>query len=235
MVVQQHPHYSSFERTARLLNGGLAMDGGVLQAGVKDTALLYEYWCFLKLAKILAEKFTLEQQNIVRVRHTKTAVTLHKGKQFAVKFRDSVTNKEILLIYNKFFNRLPTIGQKPDNVIQLASENQLYILDAKYRLGFGQGYEKQYGGIGPMADDIATMHRYRDAIVLPDPKKFNGYLTGVVQGAVVLFPYLNEVAYEDHRFFASIDSVEIGGLPFLPRATKLVEQKIRGLIAQYLS
>jgi len=40
MVVQQHPDYSAFERTARLLNGGLAIGAGILQIGIKDIALL---------------------------------------------------------------------------------------------------------------------------------------------------------------------------------------------------
>lgn len=230
MVVQQHPNYSAFERTARLLNGGLAIGAGILQIGIKDIALLYEYWCFLKLTKLLAEKFTLEQQNIVRVRHTKIVVVLEKGLQSSVKFRDLKSGKELLLIYNRFFNRLPTINQKPDNVIQLASENRMYVLDAKYRLGFGQDYEKQYGGIGPTVDDIATMHRYRDAIVLPDASKKDYYLTGVVQSAIVLSPYTEENLYENQRFYQSINAVEIGGLPFLPEATRLVEEKLAAIL-----
>lgn len=226
MVVQQHPNYSAFERIARLLNGGLDIGGGILQIGIKDTALLYEYWCFLKLTKLLAENFTLEQQNIVRVRHTKVVVVLKKGLQSAIKFKDRQTGKELILIYNRFFNRLPTINQKPDNVIQLASEDKMYVLDAKYRLGFGQEYEKQYGGIGPTVDDIATMHRYRDAIVLPNTTHQDNFIAGVVQSAIVLFPFPDENTYKNHRFYQSIKLVEIGGLPFLPGTTQLVNKKL---------
>ena len=46
------------------------------------------------------------------------------------------------------------MSQRPDNVIQLASEERLYILDAKYRLAFDADYKRQYGGVGPTIDDI---------------------------------------------------------------------------------
>ena len=56
---------------------------------------------------------------------------------------------------------------------------------------------------------------------------------GVVQGAVVLFPYPNEDEYQRHKFYESLASVEIGGLPFLPSHTFLVERKIRELLAKH--
>ena len=230
LVLQQHPHYAAFARTSRLLNSGLALDGGLLQIGVKDIALLYEYWCFLKLVNLLSEGYTLEQQSLVKVKHTKITVTLEKGVEAAIKYRNRETGQELLLIYNRLFNRLPTVGQQPDNVIQIASENNLYIFDAKYRLAFTAQYQKQYGGIGPTVDDINTMHRYRDAIVLPNPTSKEKYITGIARGAVVLFPYSNEEAYTSHKFYRSISSIEIGGLPFLPGATKLVADKLQSLL-----
>ena len=42
-------------------------------------------------------------------------------------------------------------------------------------------------------------------------------------GAYVLFPYADEDKYKEHHFYKSIDTVNIGGLPFLPGATALVE------------
>ena len=69
------------------------------------------------------------------------------------------------------------------------------------------------------------MHRYQDALVLPHPIDPERYRRSSVIGAAVLFPYPDEDAYRSHRFFASLQAVEIGGLPFLPRATSLVEKK----------
>ena len=50
-------------------------------------------------------------------------------------------------------------------------------------------------------------------------------------GAYVLFPYAEENKYENHHFYRSIDAVNIGGLPFLPGATRLVEKIIGELVA----
>ena len=49
-------------------------------------------------------------------------------------------------------------------------------------------------------------------------------------GAYVLFPYNNELRYKFHRFYQSIEKVNIGGLPFLPGSTNLVEALIDKLL-----
>lgn len=231
MVFHQHPQYASFIRVAQLLNGGLAVDGGPIQIGLKQISLLYEYWCFLKLMSLLSDRFDLEQQTFVKVKHLKITVALAKGIESAIKFKDRTTGRELLLIYNRLFNRLPTVGQQPDNVIQLASDDNLYIFDAKYRVSFDARYQKQFNGIGPTVEDINTMHRYRDAIVMPNPAHQGAY-RGIVRGAAILFPYPDETAYRTHRFYQSLASVEIGGLPFLPEATNMVAEKLREILEQ---
>ena len=97
-------------------------------------------------------------------------------------------------------------------------------------MAFDADYERQYGGVGPTIDDINTMHRYRDAIVIPHPLKPGEFQRGIVQGAAVLFPFKDESAYQNHRFFQSLAEVHIGGLPFLPGTAKLVEGHIRGIL-----
>jgi hypothetical protein len=48
---------------------------------------------------------------------------------------DVVTRKAFSdACYNRLFNKLPTIAQQPDNVIQFASDERFYIFDAKYRI-----------------------------------------------------------------------------------------------------
>lgn len=47
----------------------------------------------------------------------------------------------------------------------------------------------------------------------------------------VLFPYVNEEEYKDHRFFKSIEKVNIDGLPFLPSAITMVTDILDELIA----
>lgn len=231
MVFHKHPVYSRIDKMARLLNGGLSFAGDIVPIGVKDTALLYEYWCFLKIVQLLCERFDLEEQSVVQVNRFKTTVTLAKGFSSAMRFIHRPTQKELYVVYNRLFDRLPTIAQKPDNVIQIASDQRFYIFDAKYRIQFDKTYAKQYGGPGPTTEDINTMHRYRDAIAIPHPKRPNEYARGVVIGAVVLFPHPNEDNYRSHKFCKSIQQVEIGGLPFLPGATALMAQKLNDLLA----
>ena len=50
-------------------------------------------------------------------------------------------------------------------------------------------------------------------------------------GAYILFPYAREEEYRDHRFYKSIESVNIGGLPFLPSATSLVTELLDELVS----
>lgn len=236
MVFNKHPAYSRIDKMARLLNGGLSFAGNIVPIGVKDTALLYEYWCFLKIVELLRERFDLEEQSVVKVNRFKTTVALAKGQSAAMRFVHRPTNKNFYVVYNRLFDRLPTIAQKPDNVIQFASADRFYIFDAKYRIQFDRTYMTQYGGPGPMTEDINTMHRYRDAIAIPHPMRPKEYLKGVVMGAVVLFPYPNETAYLTHKFFKSISTVEIGGLPFLPHATSLMAEKLDAMLsAEYPS
>jgi predicted component of viral defense system (DUF524 family) len=229
-VLYRHPAYSAFVQTARLLNSGLSLQGGALQIGIKNIAQLYEYWCFLRLVKLFRESFSLEQQSVVQMRHLRLVIVLAKGKEAAVTFRDITSDKRVCLLYDRMFKGLPTVSQRPDNVIQLASEERLYILDAKYRLAYDTDYENRYGGVGPTIEDINTMHRYRDAIVIPHPLKPGEFQRGIVQGAAVLFPFKDETAYQSHRFYKSLAEVQIGGLPFLPGTERLAEQHIREIL-----
>ncbi|WP_187355491.1 hypothetical protein ['Paenibacillus yunnanensis' Narsing Rao et al. 2020] len=49
-------------------------------------------------------------------------------------------------------------------------------------------------------------------------------------GAYVLFPYPDEERFKNHRFYKSIELLNIGALPFLPNATSLVEQFLEEII-----
>jgi predicted component of viral defense system (DUF524 family) len=229
LVMHMHPNYAVFSRFARALNGGLSFATGPLQIGVKNIALLYEYWCFLKLAALLRGPLLLKQHSVVRTKHLGITVVLAKGRESAIEFEDPATGRHITLTYNRRFINLPTLRQIPDNVIRLTGEHDLFIFDAKYRIAFDPAYQEAFEGIGPTAEDIETMHRYRDAIVAKDDGSVD-YIR-IVSGGIVLFPYPFEDRYMKHRFYRSIESIGIGGLPFLPRCTHLVEEQLRKLLA----
>lgn len=232
MVFHQHPHYAAFARYYRLLNGGLTFNGEALSVGIKQISQLYEYWCFLTIVRLLATRFEVESHDLVRVRNTKLTLVLEKGKKAAITFNEPGTKRKLQVIYNRLFNRLPTVSQQPDNIIQIAGDDSIYVLDAKYRLAFDADYQRRYGGPGPTTDDINVMHRYRDAIVLPPVLGQSDYRRPVA-GAYVLFPYADEAAYTAHCFYTSIVNVGIGGYPLLPGATGLLEAQLNYiLIAQ---
>ena len=131
---------------------------------------------------------------------------------------------------------VPTITQKPDNVLTLekkgADVQYEYVFDAKYRINPALPGTDYYNSIGhtpgPEIGDINTMHRYRDAIVY---RNGASPFERTMFGAYVLFPYSNEKEYRNHRFYGSIDKVNIGGLPFLPSATEMVTDMLDQLIA----
>ncbi len=116
-----------------------------------------------------------------------------------------------------------------------------YVFNAKYRINPALPntiYSNTIASTpGPEIDDINTMHRYRDtivarkqtesgtAILLPDTYERKMF------GAYILFPYHNEEGYKSHRFYKSIEEVNIGGLPFLPSATNLVEDLLNELVS----
>ena len=134
-VLSRHPAYSAFVQAARLLNSGLSLHGGALQIGIKNIAQLYEYWCFLRLVRLFRESFHLEQQSLVQLRHLRLVIVLAKGKEAAVWFKETKSGKRLCLFYDRMFKGLPTVSQRPDNVIQLASEERIYILDAQVPAG----------------------------------------------------------------------------------------------------
>lgn len=212
---------------------GLMLQGKLYQMSVKDVATLYEYWTFLKLGQILSSKYTLLSQDIVSVNRDGLFVNLEANRTAKRVFEHPVTKEKIELIYQKYEKDLPTIPQKPDSMLTIEKKGKNhrynYVFDAKYRIDYAQPesyYQSRYKTPGPVEDDINTMHRYRDSLVTMS----NGPYERTAFGAYVLFPWSDEQSYEDHHFYKSINQVNIGGLPFLPNATYMVERFLECLI-----
>ena len=235
LVFSMAPGYRDLYRCYLLLQHGLSVTGSIFNMSVKDLAVLYEYWCFIKLNSLMKERYKLLSQDIIKVAGNGLFVSLIKGQRSHVRYLDPENGEIITLSYNPREYSGATVPQKPDNVLRLekrgANVNYEYVFDAKYRINpalDGSMYQQCYKTPGPQEDDINTMHRYRDAIV---------YQSGAspyertMFGAYVLFPYKNENEYKSHHFFESIEKVNIGGLPFLPSATGLVTQMLDELIA----
>lgn len=214
-----------------MLQKGLSVNNNLLSISMKDLPLLYEYWCFIKLNSLLQQKYKLITTDFMKVHRDGISVSLTKGRQSTLKYQNPITNEVFEVSYNSLKDS-KTVPQKPDNILSIYKNGTKkayeFIFDAKYRIDTTSEYIKNYEGIGPKLDDINTMHRYRDAIIYS--KKDDETYKNCIFGAFVLFPYKNEKEYMNQRFYKSIEEVNIGGLPFLPSSTKLVEEFLERLI-----
>lgn len=89
-------------------------------------------------------------------------------------------------------------------------------------------YQRMYKTPGPEESDINTMHRYRDAIVYSQGS--GKELERSMFGAYVLFPYHDEEQYREHKFYKSIELINVGAFPFLPNSTGLLESFLDEII-----
>ncbi len=244
LVMQMAPGYREMYRYYLTLLKGLSIQSDVLRLSMKEISELYEYWCFLKLNELMARKYSLVRQNVIRLNHAGLFVTLDRGRRSRMEYRHPRTGEMFVLYYNSAPERgsAPTLAQRPDNVLALrkldAGREKTYnfIFDAKYRLHVaeqGSAYEAMYKAPGPQEDDINTMHRYRDAMVHRAEQVEDGQerYERTMYGAYVLFPYGDEERYRQHHFYQSIRRINVGALPFLPHATALVEEFLDELIA----
>ena len=235
LVFGMAPGYRELYKYYLILQNGISVGGDIFHMSVRDTAQLYEYWCFIKLYDILRSRYTLKSPDIIKVDRKGVTVDLVKGRPSRMTFLNTKTGERIYLAYNPSESVTQTVNQRPDNVLELekkgSSTSYKYVFDAKYRIEMNpDGLYYPDTKPGPKVDDINTMHRYRDSMVYANPSsRFTFEKT--MFGAYILFPYAREEEYKDHRFYKSIDSVNIGGLPFLPSATSLVTELLDELVS----
>ena len=249
LVFEMAPGYRELYKYYLMLQRGLSVHGDVFRMSLKDTAQLYEYWCFIKLVSLMKRNYRLASSDVIKVDHTGVTISLVKGKKSEVKFINPRTGERITLTYNPGEQNTQTVNQKPDNVLTLEKKGTdvpyMYVFDAKYRIESDPAnafYPDNKPG--PKVDDINAMHRYRDAIVYESKASSRFLFEKKMFGAYVLFPYHDSDDYAGglhtysdgtegigHKFYNSIETVNIGGLPFLPGTTALVESFLRELVA----
>lgn len=236
LVFKMAPGYKDVYKYYLMLKKGLIMHGDVFKMSMKEMATLYEYWCFIKINSILRKKYKLIQNDLVKINNSGVFVTLKKGSETQVTYQNPKNGELFTISYNSLM-KSETIPQKPDNVFSIKKDGNdvvyNYIFDAKYRINFanqGSRYREYYKKPGPEEDDINTMHRYRDAIIYQKSQESN--IERNIFGAFVLFPYNNEQKYREHKFYKSIDLVNVGGIPFLPNSTKIMEEFLDELIEE---
>ena len=237
LVFEMAPGYRELYKYYLMMQRGLSVHGDVFRMSLKDTAQLYEYWCFIKLVTLMKKNYHLASPDVIKVDNTGVTITLVKGKKSEVKFINPRTGETITLSYNPGEQNTQTVNQKPDNVLTLEKRGTdvpyMYVFDAKYRIE-NNPTDAFYpdNKPGPKVDDINTMHRYRDSIVYENNTHSRFMFEKKMFGAYVLFPYNDPNGeYKYHRFYKSIETVNIGGLPFLPGTTELLETFLGELVA----
>lgn len=225
LVLQMAPGYREVYQIHTILSQSIMLQGEIYKMSIKDIATLYEYWTFLKLGQLIGRICEPLSQDIIRVNNEGLFVNLDTSKSSVSKYKHPVTGEEIILTYQYKGKSLPTGQQIPDTMLSIGKKGKdyyyQYIFDAKYRIEFEMGKIP-----GPKQDDINTMHRYRDAIVAHSGQVYER----TSFGAYVLFPWGDVEGYKKHPLYRSIEKVNIGGLPFLPNATELVEEILYNLL-----
>ena len=237
LVFEMAPGYRELYKYFLMMQRGLSVHGDVFRMSHKDTAQLYEYWCFIKLVTLMKRNYRLASSDVIKVDNTGVTISLVKGKKSEVKFINPRTGELITLSYNPGEQNTQTVNQKPDNVLTLEKKGSnvpyKYVFDAKYRIENNPS-DPFYPDTkpGPKVSDINTMHRYRDSIVYESDTPSRFLFEKTMFGAYVLFPYDDpDGEYKNHRFYKSIETVNIGGLPFLPGTTELLENFLAELVA----
>ncbi len=213
--------FHAFYRYYLILKSALSVKGDVFKMSFSDTAQLYGYWCFIGLVRIIKnQNCSLISEDVINTSENGTAVNLLKDKDVAVKFINPRADEKISLRY------IPSSAEKA--CISLTVENhsgshRQYIFAPSYRIEITAD-----GDIGPNPDDIDVMHRYRN---IP-PNDGESYANTEIRGAYILFPYSDEERYSKHRFYKSIQTANVGGLPFIPDASQTVEKLVETIISE---
>jgi len=227
LVFQMAPGYKEVYKRYTILNKGLDLGDDLFKLTPKKLYLLYEMWCYIKIHRILVDLgYVVEEYGILEYKDNGLYLSLLQDSEAKMVYKGSKNKLE--LWYNKSYSS-PTTNQRPDTALYIrnvdGNNSRVYIFDAKYRISIDSN-----GDVGPMEEDINVMHRYRDAIVskMPEDLKYK-YETF---GAYVMFPYGDEKKFRNHKFYKSIDEVNVGAFPMLPGSTKLIEEQLKKIVSQ---
>ena len=226
LVFQMAPGYREMYKKYIMLNKGLDLGDDLFKITPKKLYSLYEMWCYIKIHKILCDLgYEVEEYGILQYKDSGMYLSLLQDSQSKMVYRNDKNKLE--LWYNKSYS-MPTTDQRPDTVLHIRNlndeDNRTYIFDAKYRISVDNGK------IGPMVEDINVMHRYRDAIVSKMSDEFH-YKYDTF-GAYVMFPYGNEEDFLNHKFYKSIEEVNVGAFPMLPGSTTLITKHLEKIVNQ---
>lgn len=219
------PGYREAHQILTMVRLALSIQGDALELQSKDIHQLYEIWSFLEIVRIAAACTCADVTATPLIHHYRNGlrIGLRSGSMSDIDLRTG--HRTLTLSYNRTYPG-QTGSQRPDIVLRIQQEGEpdlVIVLDAKYRVDATADYRTTFGAPGPPIDAINALHRYRDAIVTQADTRLA--MRPVVRGAA-LFPLtaMETTSYPMSSLYASLDSLGIGALPFLPGNTELVEQ-----------
>ncbi len=228
------PGYREAYRLLLFLRMGLRLEGDLFNLALKDLDVLYEYWSYLTVTKIVRDELGSPQglDSFFKFGLSSLGIQLKRGESQKLTFKAGDYRK-VYVLYNPMFANQETtlIPQKPDILIRIEDEGwpQIQLVcDAKYRVDATADYEKQFGAFGPPVDALNALHRYRDSILeLDDLDSQQQCLKRSVVQAAAIFP-LNledgQTDFRESRLWRSIERIGVGAIPLLPSNTALLQE-----------
>jgi hypothetical protein len=218
------PGYREAYKACLILSLGLRLTGGPVRLSLKDLSVLYEYWCYLAILKIVAGATgrKIPARQLLAVEQDGLRVLLQKGKEKTVPFELS-EGRRVAVTYNPRFQSEPLlVAQQPDFVLSLFDRDWPtvgLVVDAKYRVDSSPEFVERYGSPGPPDDAVNVLHRYRDAILDIDRTSSSTAhpMRTVIQG-LAIFPYreARPGTYSSSRLWMAVRRLGIGAIPALP-------------------
>jgi predicted component of viral defense system (DUF524 family) len=232
------PGYHEAYVACLILSLGLRIEGGPLRLSAKRISLLYEYWCYLALLRLVSEVTGAKAgaEELFSIRQQGLHVLLEKGRKTTVPFK-TTAGRKVSVCYNPLFsNDSYLISQKPDLLITFGDDHWRplhLLLDAKYRVEGAPEYTERYGTPGPPEDAINVLHRYRDAILESEQaEQGNRDLRHTVVQAAAAFPYREKTAgeFRDGKLWQALKEIGVGAVPLLPDHVEYLRGWIRSCL-----
>lgn len=201
-VLQKRYPYNQIFKTFNNLQLITLIDNNITQdsfyVGQKDVPTLYEYWCFLKIHKILSSRYINDntENDWISFEENKMNVNIIHGSSSKFTISNSI---ELVLYYNKEYinNQKENIGYsysqtfRPDISLELYDNSNLISIihfDAKYKLPEKGSY---------VPEDLNKMHAYKDGIV------------GTIGSFILTLGKKNEVYYKDNLDYPSVGAFSL--------------------------
>ena len=226
LVFGMAPGYRELYKYHLMLKKGLSVSGDLFKLSVKDTAVLYEYWCFIKLVSIFKKKkYRLFSDDIIKVDKRGITVDLEKGNKSRITFVNPRTGEKISLCYDAVENEYDNSKSGIVLLDKMSGDGvERLIFSPKYKTA-----EDKDGNVIPIKEDINELYKYREMFNLGSRSILSSLFGRGNSDAFVLYPCSDENEFEGRGIYNKYSRT--GALPFLPEATASAERLIGNLVS----